>query len=217
MALSQYEIQRARNVERHNERLRQLGLISAVEAERSNAAAWKKPYVSSTAADSVIKPEPAKESRKRKSAAKKRGAGDEPQSTRGRKSLRLQGLQPDGAKEVVDENDAVHKETLRERRAVLSREARQQAALKTSELGFDKAAQENRTATYEHCLMRVRTMSEKALANRIRTIERRAGKHSVVKMAIFKCCLHDEGMEDLSKSASEALERLKALEPPPED
>jgi hypothetical protein len=38
-----------------------------------------------------------------------------------------------------------------------------------------------------------------------------------VKMAIFKSCLQDEGMWDLAKLASDALERLKALQPPPPD
>jgi hypothetical protein len=65
--------------------------------------------------------------------------------------------------------------------------------------------------------MRVKTMTEKALANRVKAIERAAGKHCVVKMAIFKSCLQDEGMWDLAKLASDALERLKALQPPPED
>ena len=45
-------------------------------------------------------------------------------------------------------------------------------------------------------------------------IERAAGKHCVVKMAIFKCCLQDEGMWDLAEQASDALERLKAVKEP---
>jgi len=60
-------------------------------------------------------------------------------------------------------------------------------------------------------------MSEKALENRIRAIERAAGKFCVVKMAIFKCCLEEEGYVELAVKASESLERLKALLPPPED
>ena len=35
------------------------------------------------------------------------------------------------------------------------------------------------TASYSHTLMRVRTMSESALANRVKAIERAAGKHAV--------------------------------------
>ena len=74
---------------------------------------------------------------------------------------------------------------------------------------------ENPTASYQHCLMRVRTMSEKALTNRIRAIERTAGKHCVVKMAIFKSTLQDEDLWDLAGQASDALERLKGLLPAP--
>ena len=58
-------------------------------------------------------------------------------------------------------------------------------------------------------------MSEKALANRVRAIERAIGKHCVIKMAIFKSCLQDEGMWDLAMLATDALERLKSLEPLP--
>jgi hypothetical protein len=64
--------------------------------------------------------------------------------------------------------------------------------------------------------MRVQSMTHKALANRVKVIERAAGKHCVVKMAIFKSCLQDEGLWELANLASEALERLKALLPPPE-
>jgi hypothetical protein len=85
------------------------------------------------------------------------------------------------------------------------------------EAGAEKAAKENPTATYEHCLMRVRTMSQKGLCNRVKAIERATGKHCVVKMAIFKSCLQDEGLWDIADIASKALERLKGLEAPPEE
>ena len=97
------------------------------------------------------------------------------------------------------------------------RQARQRAALRVMEAGAEKAAKENPTATYEHCLMRVKTMTDKGLTNRVKAIERAAGKHCVVKMAIFKSCLQDQGMWELAEAASEALERLKALLSPPEE
>lgn len=56
--------------------------------------------------------------------------------------------------------------------------------------------------------MRVRTMSEKALANRVRAIERAAGKHAVVKMRLFARVLCLEGYEALAADAAAALERL---------
>eukprot|EP00592_Proboscia_alata_P007339 CAMPEP_0194355602 /NCGR_PEP_ID=MMETSP0174-20130528/3492_1 /TAXON_ID=216777 /ORGANISM="Proboscia alata, Strain PI-D3" /LENGTH=130 /DNA_ID=CAMNT_0039124939 /DNA_START=554 /DNA_END=946 /DNA_ORIENTATION=- len=52
-------------------------------------------------------------------------------------------------------------------------------------------------------------MTNKGLANRIKAIERCAGKHCVVKMAIFKSCLQDENEWDLANLACESLERLK--------
>lgn len=51
----------------------------------------------------------------------------------------------------------------------------------------------------------------------VRAIERASGRHCVVKMAIFKSCLQDENLWELAKLASESLERLKGLLPPPLD
>lgn len=75
-----------------------------------------------------------------------------------------------------DDNDWRNDKTLttKERRAALvaeCREARQRAANEVAKAGFQLAAKENPTASYEHCLMRVRSMSEKALAARVRKKE----------------------------------------------
>jgi len=115
--------------------------------------------------------------------------------------------------ELPSTKEEIEKE--REERVVECREARLRAATEVAEAGADKAAMENPTASYKHCLMRVRSMSEKALANRVKAIERSAGKHCVVKMAIFKSTLQDEGLWDIAELAADALERLKALLPAP--
>ena len=60
-------------------------------------------------------------------------------------------------------------------------------------------------------------MTEKGLKIRVKAIERAAGKHSVIKMAIFKSCLQDHGLWELADLASVALERLKALKAPGEE
>ena len=52
-------------------------------------------------------------------------------------------------------------------------------------------------------------MTEKALINRVKAIERACGQHCVVKMAIFKSCLQDKGLWELAELAAAALERLK--------
>jgi hypothetical protein len=141
-------------------------------------------------------------------------------SEKSRESRRLRGLAPDGGRVLVvvvkveGTRNNEREDRVRECRRVRLLAAK---AIADDDAGAEKAAKENPTATYEHCLMRVKSMTEKALANRVKTIERAAGKHCVVKMAIFKSCLQDENMWDLAKLASDALERLKAMQPPPED
>ena len=74
------------------------------------------------------------------------------------------------------------------------------------------------TASYQHTLMRVRTMSDPALANRIKAIERAKGKHAVVKMRLFARVLFLEGSEGLADDAAAALARLvEALGDPEEE
>lgn len=217
--LSEYELLRARNIERNNARLLALGLISQREEQASNACAFGRPQPQH---DSDNDEEDEDEYADSPQAKRKRKS--EPLSSPSRKSLRLQGLQPDGKESSLPEsssndnkeNAQARLQQERQNRVKECREARQRIAVQYASLGATKAAKENPTATYEHCLMRVRTMTEKALANRVKVIERAAGKHCVVKMAIFKSCLQDEAQWELAELASAALERLKALKPPPE-
>ena len=207
--LSYYEIQRARNIERNNARLRALGLISAREESSSNDTAWRKESIE-TIGRKIVNTSSTKRKRNTK-------ANDEPMAG-SRKSLRLEGKEPE---RIVEENpmDGSKENTetslLEERQARVNecREVRLRRAVEVSQAGWEKAARENPTASYGHCLMRIRTMTENGLANRIKSIERAAGKHCVVKMAIFKSCLQDEGRWDLVDLAEAALERLKALKP----
>jgi hypothetical protein len=204
--LSEYEKIRARNIVKNNARLRALGLISALEENQSNARAWGVAHPFSERTNSM----------ETKPTKKKRKAEEKPLASPTRKSARIQGLEPEFnvfSRELPDEDRAEQRKAL----VTECREARQRAALRVMEQGGEKAARENPTATYEHCLMRVRTMTEKGLKNRVKAIERAAGKHCVVKMGIFKCCLQDENMWDLAELASEALERLKALQAPPDE
>jgi len=196
--LSVYEKARAINIEKNNARLRALGLISANEERKSNASAW---------------------GLEEKSSNIKRKPSSRPPSEGCRKSRRLLKLPSEISENVVTGgNEEERQEGIeKEREAIVKecREARQRAAMEVAKLGVESAARENPTATYEHCLMRIRSMTKKGLINRVRSIERGAGKHCVVKMAIFKSCLQDENMWELAKLASEALERLKGLQSPP--
>jgi hypothetical protein len=217
-ALSDYEKLRATNIQRNNDRLRALGLLSAQEEEESNALAWKQQHTV-TASRSITNDD---KNKKRKRPT--------PAATSSRKSLRLQGKQPNGIEimMIMDDHDnntnnnnntsgTLEKERearVRECRQVRMRLALEYAAKTDAE---KKAAKENPTATYEHTAMRIRTMTEKGLKNRVKAIERAAGKHSVIKMAIFKSCLQDHGLWELAYLASVALERLKALKAPGEE
>ena len=200
-AMSLYEKRRLENIKKNNAKLRALGLISILEEMKSNSAA---------AGFHIEESEP---KRKRKKLSVK----TEPREG-SRKSLRLQGIPSEEAGPIRSESidrESVLKE--RQERVKECREARLRAAKAVAESGAEAAAKNNPTATYGHCLMRVKSMSEKGLANRVKAIERAAGKHCVVKMAIFKSCLQDEGLWSLADLASEALERLKELKPIPDE
>lgn len=217
--LSDYQKQRLDNIRRNNARLRSLGLFSAIEEQRSNARA-------AAAEMGVLQPKSHGGNRQRKrKAAAEAGSSAKPKEEGSRKSLRLQGMEADrdqalSADADDDNEDDDYKARLwNERKAIVEecREARLRAANVVAELGAEAAARENPTATYQHCLMRVLSMTDKALANRVKAIEKACGKHCVVKMAIFKCCLQDQEKWELATEASEALERLKALQPIPKD
>ena len=65
------------------------------------------------------------------------------------------------------------------------------------------------TASYQHTLMRVRTMrDEDKLRRRMKTIESARGKHAVTKMRLFARVLFLEGYERLAGECVESLEFL---------
>ena len=66
------------------------------------------------------------------------------------------------------------------------------------------------TASYEHTLMRVMTMTDVGLSNRIKAIERACGQHAVAKMKLFATILALEGYVDLAENAAAAHDRLTA-------
>jgi len=198
--LGEYEQKRAFNIERNNAKLRSLGLISVREEEESNAIAWGRRQQSHSPKTS-----------KRKIVKKQDGSP-------ARRSKRLRGQAPANGEvsSRIDTPSPIQEDV--QERIMECRKARLEAAnayaLTCAGCTSAENAKKNPTATYNHCLMRVRTMSEKALETRIKVIERAAGKCCVIKMAIFKCCLEEEGYATLAKMAHESLERLKALLPP---
>mmetsp|Transcript_22177 Transcript_22177/g.52394 ORF Transcript_22177/g.52394 Transcript_22177/m.52394 type:complete len:250 (-) Transcript_22177:920-1669(-) len=231
--LSAYETLRAQNIERNNAKLRVLGLITSAEEKRSNDEAWRRNSKSAHEDGKSIRGEDFEPSSGDEGSDEEYCDGDKPKLRNRkrrksmphregeRKSRRLRNI-PAQSGDLDEEKDPSMPDfplTTDEERSKMveeNRQARQRAALEVAKAG-GKACKNNPTATYDHCLMRVRTMTDKALANRVRAIERACGKHCVVKMAIFKSCLQDEGYWDLAGLASDALERLKGLQPPPSD
>jgi hypothetical protein len=151
--LSSYEQLRINNIKRNNAKLRELGLISAAEERKSNAIT-EGLEIQHTQCETT----PAKQKKRKNPPTVQEGS---------RRSLRLQGigidLQP-ALKEVTTIDDSYQERIERVREC---REVRLKAANAIAEAGAEKAAKENPTATYEHCLMRVRTMTDKKLLNRV--------------------------------------------------
>jgi len=186
-ALNEYQQLRARNIERNNARLRSLGLISLAEEKSSNDEAWGRGKLSSqnddiddeedSSSDSDEEYCEGKKSSKKK-RKKKRSQSALPPREGSRKSRRLLHLPSECAPEGFTGDDLeIYNGTAEERKERIQkervamveecREARQRAAVEVAKAGIKMAGKENPTATYEHCLMRVRSMTEKGLANRV--------------------------------------------------
>ena len=68
------------------------------------------------------------------------------------------------------------------------------------------------TASYNHTVMRVTSMSVKALSNRVRAIERAAGSYAVIKMKQFaEVLILERDYDEVAKEADAALQRLLEL------
>lgn len=155
--LSSYEKLRIQNIIRNNAKLRALGLISESEERTSNLMAQGIEESDEEDKNQVV--DTTKKKRKRESTPLREGS---------RKSRRLQKLdveiKPHGEKQSNVKED-IEKERLD--RVKECREVRLRAAKAVAEAGAEKASKENPTASYEHCLMRVRTMTPKKLENRV--------------------------------------------------
>jgi hypothetical protein len=189
-ALSEYEQARARNIERNNSRLRSLGLISLLEERRSNDTAWGRRNCGSGENDGTPNScndgdsssdaeyiDGVKTSKTKKNT--KRSRSTFPPKEGSRKSRRLMNLSShyDSSDVLGDssatstENAAERKDRLQMEREALVAECREARLRVSDELAgagvVDPAARGNPTASYEHCMMRVRSMTEKGLANRV--------------------------------------------------
>ena len=218
---SDYEIARARKIKRNNARLRSLGLISAREERASNnAAAAAGAGATGVVRSGVIDNDAAADennmedgngddSRKKKRTKKPHMVQLVRLSTR--KSKRVQGLAPDGPTAPAPANTSTRNAADCDPKR--DNQLTKPSILRSREENYwpRTARTTNPTATYSHCLHRVRTLTDPQLRNRIQMIERCAGKHCVIKMAIMVQCLRDEGRADLAHVATASLARLEAL------
>lgn len=196
---SEYEINRAKKVERNNARLRELGLMSLKEEIESNAKAWKTQTILSEI---------------KKTPAPKRSLGQ--MSEGARKSSRSRSSND---KEEKKNNNSLSPQTKPSWQIdminIASNNPPIQAEYQSNwkeNSAQDTNSKDNPTLMYEHCLMRIRSMTHNQLKNRIRVIENAAGRQCILKLAMTLCCLQDEGLWDLAALATESLERVKKLQ-----
>ena len=180
-SLSEYEQSRARNIEKNNARLRALGLISAAEERLSTDSAWgRSPIERSKDDDANEVPfssdeEYCDEEDCVSSKRKKMDKTALPPREGSLKSRRILNLPTEHGDSIINGNNSEEgatekSERVHQKRAALvaeCRDARQRAANEVEKAGVKMAGKDNPTATYEHCLMRVRSMTEKGLINRV--------------------------------------------------
>ena len=216
--LTDYELERVAHIRRNREIMRQLGLgdHDIVTAARARCGG-----------DDDGSSEPSEKRRKtQKDAERVRArkpetveAGIERVLRRSRRLMRATAEtngEDDGG--AAEDDDAYEKGAYLAEYEIDERHEKDAAAYALRNAGCQARVSVVGTASYQHTLMRVRTMFDPALANRIKAIERAKGKHAVVKMRLFARVLFLEGSEGLADDAAAALARLvEALGDPEEE
>ena len=115
--------------------------------------------------------------------------------------------------DVNDEKEEEEEEDEEEEEEVRDEEKERKHCVAEREFVFrHKNKQKTRTivgtASYQHTLMRVRTMTEPKLRNRMKAISRAKGQHCVTKMRLFARILFLEGYEELAEECAEELKQL---------
>lgn len=204
--LTDYELERVAHIRRNREIMRQLGLgfHDIVTAARARCG------------EKDVKSEPSGKRRR----MEKRNAKRESETVEAgiervlRRSRRLMENTDETHTNTKRDDDNDHDAAIKERSKYLADHEidevheRDAAAYALRNAGCQARVSVVGTASYQHTLMRVRTMSLSALSNRIKAIERAKGKHAVVKMRLFARVLFLEGNEGLADDAAAALARL---------
>lgn len=206
--LNEFEAQRRVNMARIKSKLLELRLGVAkaeLEAHARGRGRGKENDVDDAATVKKRKIQKTKSKRARETTGLDERKTEGDNSVR-RRSSRLRGVAASrvetGGEEEIEGEDEVEDD---ERRALHETAAAEYAK---RHAGKQERATIVGTASYQHTLMRVRTMDEAALGRRIAAIERAKGKHAVIKMRLFARVLFLEGHEWLASDAAEALERL---------
>lgn len=201
-----YEIAREKRIRENHAELVRLGLAVA----REGFAALPKAKARAKAKAGKGKKKPARKKRSATAAAGVAGPT--------RKSRRIAGQVPDGGAQALDNDfraisapDSPSVCDDAKKRKVEYENARRAKYKRLLDKHTNAGQDLPPRATYEHTVHRCLSMSPKALANRIKAIERAAGMYAVVKMRMFAECLLIEGYEELSDLAQEALARLLTL------
>jgi uncharacterized protein YciW len=184
--MSELELQRMANIKRNAAFVSSLGITPMLApSEASSAATAPKPR------------------RKRKLAVKSEATADGDETAAPpRRSRRLTADAPEfAALHAAQAAAAVKKERVYSMR---------QLPLELD----DEGEKVEGTASRAHCLHRVRTMTDAALATRVKVIEKARGRHCVRKLAVFAAVLRDEGKLELAAAADEALARLTGAAEP---
>ncbi|CAM9483011.1 unnamed protein product [Ectocarpus sp. 4 AP-2014] len=201
--VSDYELARLARIKRNEAFMATLSMSTLKTAPSTAAAAAKKRSPSKRPRDPASRAAPS-----RKSSRLRRAADPEDLALPGTSISSLAGVptKPRGAPSSFrcDYGPELDPEEAQERMEVLK--------------GHIDARDEANagTASYNHCLHRVRTMSDVSLARRVRTIERARGAQAKEKMLVFSRVLTATGKTDLAEMAEAALDRLVRGVPMPE-
>ena len=207
---SAYELKREAKIRRNEAKLRELGL-STSKAEMASAVA--KPRSTSSTSSSSRSAGGAKSKPKRRRSSspppprrapsrRVRGQKPEHRGLAGTEGIhgRLAARGDDGEDDDgEDEDDAAYE---------ANRMLKYEKLLAKHDADGVKLPPR---ATYAHTVHRVLSMSEKALQNRVRAIERAQGVYAILKMRMFAEVLILEGYDEVATAAEAALQRLLEL------
>ncbi|GBG33252.1 Hypothetical Protein FCC1311_094762 [Hondaea fermentalgiana] len=193
---SAYQVAREANIRRNLAELEAIGLDLGPATLPAESTEKEKPQ----ATTKRIRAAP------REGTRKSRRLADQPALAAAAESKRAK-MPPRWRVATIDDEDDCETPAQRAKLATMERKLERLKELHLKEGSTYK----NPTATYEHTWMRVRTMSDKALARRICVIESACGEHCIVKMRMFAEVLILAGKMDLAKDAEAALKRLTSL------